>query len=101
MRVRVLVAAVALPLVLWAILPLASSGQSSKQQELSEVQSKIAKARAKIGRKKGPDRTPTTETSPARRRIRKLKGKIGPLQGRQQFIEFARPAKRSELERLQ
>ena len=69
MRVRVLVAAVALPLVLWAILPLASSGQSSKQQELSELHSKIAKARAKIGRKKGAERTLTTEIAGYQRRI--------------------------------
>jgi murein DD-endopeptidase MepM/ murein hydrolase activator NlpD len=101
MRVRVLLAAVALPLVLWAILPLASSGQTSKQQELSELQSKIAKARAKIGRKKGAERTLTTEIAGYQRRIRALQGKIGTLQGRQQVIEVDLDAKRSELERLQ
>jgi murein DD-endopeptidase MepM/ murein hydrolase activator NlpD len=101
MRVRVLVAAVALPLVLWAILPLASSGQSSKQQELSALQSKIAKARAKIGRKKGAERTLTTQISSYQRRIRRLQGKIGTLQGRQEVIEVDLDAKRTELERLQ
>ncbi len=101
MRVRVLFAAVTLPLVLWAILPLASSGQSSKQQELSELQQKIAKARAKIGRKKGAERTLTTEIAGYQRRIRTLQGKIGTLQGRQHVIEVDLGAKRSELERLQ
>jgi murein DD-endopeptidase MepM/ murein hydrolase activator NlpD len=101
MRVRVLLAAVALPLVLWAILPLASSGQTSKQQELSDLHSKIAKARAKIGRKKGAERTLTTEIAGYQRRIRALQGKIGTLQGRQQTIEVDLDAKRTELERLQ
>jgi murein DD-endopeptidase MepM/ murein hydrolase activator NlpD len=101
MRVRVLLAAVALPLVLWALLPLASSGQSSKQQELSDLQSKIAHARDKIGRKKGAERTLTTEIAGYQRRIRLLQGKIGTLQGRQRNIEVDLDAKRSELERLQ
>ena len=101
MRVRVLLAAVALPLALWAILPLASSGQSSKQQELSELRAKIDKARAKIGRKKGAERTLTTEIAGYQRRIRRLQGKIGKLRGRQQVIEVDLDAKRAELERLQ
>ena len=100
MRVRVLIAAVALPLVLWAILPLASSGQS-KQQELSELQSKIAKARAKIGRKKGAERTLSTQIAGYQRRIDRLQGKITTLADRQDVIEIDLNAKRTELERLQ
>src|ERR1700710_2801879 len=101
MRVRVLLAAVALPLALWALLPLASSGQTSKQQELSNLQQKIAKARAKIGRQKGAERTLTTEIAGYQSRTRQLQGKIGKLQGRQQVVEVDLGAKRSELERLQ
>ena len=101
MRVRVLIAAVALPLALWAILPLASSGKPSKQQELSQLQQKIAKARAKIGRKKGAERTLTTEIAGYQQRIRVLQGKIGTLQGRQQVIQIDLDDKRNELERLQ
>ena len=100
MRVRVLIAAVALPLVLWAILPLASSGQS-KQQELSELQSKIAKARAKIGRKKGAERTLSSQIAGYQRRIDRLQGKITTLADRQDIIEIDLNAKRTELERLQ
>ncbi|MDX6677429.1 MAG: hypothetical protein QOE31_1481 [Solirubrobacteraceae bacterium] len=101
MRVRVLFAAAALPLVLWAILPLGSAGQSSKQQELSQLQSKIDRARAKIGRKKGTERVLTTQIAGYSRRIHKLQGHITTLSSRQQVIEVDLDAKRSELERLQ
>jgi len=101
MRVRVLLAAVALPLVLWAILPLASSGQQSKQQELAELRGKIDRARAKIGRTKGAERTLAAQIAGYERRIRRLQGKIAKLQGRQETIEVDLDAKRSELERLQ
>ncbi len=101
MRVRVLLAAAALPLVLWAILPLGSAGQSSKQQELSELQSKIDRARAKIGKKKGAERVLTTQIAGYSRRIRKLQGAITRLSARQQVVEIDLDAKRSELERLQ
>ncbi|MBW3653956.1 MAG: hypothetical protein KY433_10290, partial [Actinobacteria bacterium] len=62
MRVRVLLAAVALPLVLWALLPLPSSGQS-KQEELQRLQQRIDRAREKISRKKGTERVLTTQIS--------------------------------------
>ena len=51
MRARVLLATVALPLVLWALLPLPSSGQS-KQEELDSLQNRIDRARQKIGRRR-------------------------------------------------
>jgi murein DD-endopeptidase MepM/ murein hydrolase activator NlpD len=101
MRARVLLAAVALPLALWAILPLGSAGQSSKQRELSQLQSKIDRARARIGRKKGTERVLTTEIAGYSRRIRRLQGHISTLGTRQQRIEVDLDAKRSELERLQ
>jgi murein DD-endopeptidase MepM/ murein hydrolase activator NlpD len=99
MRVRVLLAAVALPLVLWAVLPLPSSGQS-KQQELQELQRKIDRARDKIGRKKGTERVLTTQISAYNRRIRRLQSKIGTLQTRQERVQVDLDAKRSELESL-
>ena len=101
MRVRVLVAAVALPLALWAILPLGSAGQTSKQQELESLNSRIDNARKKIGRKKGAERVLTTQISGYQRRIRKLQGKITTLASRQDVIEVDLDAKRSELERLE
>jgi len=99
MRVRLLLTAVALPLVLWAVLPMPSSGKS-KQQELSELQSKISSAREKIGRKKGTERALRSQIAGYDRRIRKLQGKIAILQTRQQRVQTDLDAKRSELESL-
>ena len=99
MRVRLLLAVVALPLVLWALLPLPSSGQS-KQEELSSLQQRIDRAREKIGRKKGTERVLTTQISAYNRRIRRLQGRIGTLQTRQQRVQVDLDAKRAELESL-
>jgi murein DD-endopeptidase MepM/ murein hydrolase activator NlpD len=99
MRVRVLLASIALPLILWAALPLPSSGQS-KQEELSKLQSRINEARKKIGRKKGTERVLSTEIAGYTRRIRGLQGKITRLSTRQERIQADLDAKRVELERL-
>ncbi|CAA9514716.1 MAG: Membrane proteins related to metalloendopeptidases [uncultured Solirubrobacteraceae bacterium] len=99
MRVRVLLAAVATALVLWGLLPLSSSGQS-KQEELRKLQQRIDRARDKIGRKKGTERVLTTQISGYNRRIRRLQGRIGTLQTRQQRVQVDLDAKRSELESL-
>ncbi|HWC26718.1 MAG TPA: peptidoglycan DD-metalloendopeptidase family protein [Solirubrobacteraceae bacterium] len=94
MRVRVLLAAVALPIVLWALLPLPSSGQS-KQEELRRLQERIDRARKKIGVKRGTERVLTTQITRYNRRIRRLQGRITDLQARQQRVELERL--RSEL----
>jgi len=101
MRVRVLLAAVALPLALWAIVPIGSAGQTPKQRELAELQAKIDRARAKIGRKKGTERVLSQEIAGYTRRINKLQGNIVRLATRQQTIEVDLDRKRTELERLQ
>ena len=99
MRVRVLLAAVAAALVLWALLPLPSSGQS-KQEELQRLQQRIDRARGKIGRKKGTERVLTTQISRYNRRIRRLQGRIGTLQTRQGRVQVDLDDKRAELESL-
>jgi murein DD-endopeptidase MepM/ murein hydrolase activator NlpD len=99
MRVRVLLAAIALPLVLWALLPLPSSGRS-KQEELDQLHQRIDRARQKIGRKRGTERVLTTQISSYNRRIRRLQGKIATLQTRQQRVQADLDAKRTELELL-
>jgi murein DD-endopeptidase MepM/ murein hydrolase activator NlpD len=99
MRVRVLVAAIALPLVLWGALPLQSSGQS-KQQELSKLQARIAQARKKIGRKKGAERVLSSQIAGYTHRITRLQGRITTLGTRQERIQADLDAKRAELERL-
>jgi murein DD-endopeptidase MepM/ murein hydrolase activator NlpD len=100
-RVRVLLAAVALLLWLWVLLPSGSAGQTSKQQELQSLQQRIDNARAKIGRKKGTERVLTSQIAGYQRRIDRLQGKIGTLASRQQTIEVDLDSKRSELEALQ
>ncbi|MDP2711700.1 MAG: peptidoglycan DD-metalloendopeptidase family protein [Solirubrobacteraceae bacterium] len=99
MRVRILLTAVALPLLLWAVLPLPSAGQS-KQQELQELQSKINDARSKIGKKRGTERALNAEIAGYDRRIKRLQGRITTLQVRQQRVQVDLDAKRSELESL-
>jgi len=99
MRARVLLATVALPLALWAVLPLPSSGQS-KQEELSRLQNRIDRAREKIGRKKGAERVLTGQIAGYSRRIRRLQGKIFKLNNRQRVFQTDLDAKRAELERL-
>jgi murein DD-endopeptidase MepM/ murein hydrolase activator NlpD len=100
-RVRVLLAAVALPLWLWVLLPSGSAGQTSKQQELQSLQQRIDNARAKIGRKKGTERMLGAQIAGYQRRIDRLQGKIGTLASRQQTIEVDLDKKRTELEALQ
>ncbi len=99
MRARVLIAAIVLPLLLWAALPLPSSGQS-KQEELNSLQSRIDAARKKIGRKKGTERVLTSEITGYTRRINRLQGKISTLGTRQERIQADLDAKRAELESL-
>jgi murein DD-endopeptidase MepM/ murein hydrolase activator NlpD len=99
MRVRVLLASIALPLVLWAALPLPSSGQS-KQQELNKLQNRINEARKKIGRKKGTERVLSSEIAGYTQRINRLQGKITTLSTRQERIQADLDAKRAELEQL-
>jgi murein DD-endopeptidase MepM/ murein hydrolase activator NlpD len=99
MRVRLLLTAVALPLLLWAVLPMPSSGKS-KQEELNELQSKISSARDKVGRKKGTERALRQQIAGYDRRIRTLQGRIATLQTRQEQVQGDLDAKRTELESL-
>jgi len=100
MRGRLLLAALALPLVLWAALPLASLGQSSKQDKLSKLEQRIDRTRDKIGRKRGSERVLSSEITGYTRRIDRLQGTISTLSARQQRIQADLDAKLAELERL-
>src|SRR3954453_4828153 len=75
MRVRVLVACVVLPAVLWAILPVGSLGSP----RLSTIQHKIGVTQGLIGRKRGTERLLTTQISAYNRRIGSLQGRISTL----------------------
>ncbi|MEA2289814.1 MAG: hypothetical protein QOD55_1811 [Solirubrobacteraceae bacterium] len=99
MRIRLLIAAAALPLVLWAALPLPSEGAS--QSQLNDIQKKIRSAQGRIGKRKGTERVLTTQITAYNRRIDTLQARIGRLERRQTAVQGDLDRKRSELNRLQ
>jgi murein DD-endopeptidase MepM/ murein hydrolase activator NlpD len=100
MRVRLLIAGLALPLALWAALPLASDG-ASPGSRLNDVQKKIQATQGRIGRRKGTERVLTTQISAYSARIGALQARIGRLERRQAQVQADLDHKRAELARLQ
>jgi murein DD-endopeptidase MepM/ murein hydrolase activator NlpD len=98
MRLRLLATVVVLPLLLWAALPLVSSGQQARQ---SQLQKKIEVKRGQIGRKKGTERVLSSEIQQYTRRIGRLERRIGSLRSRQDRIQADLDAKRAQLARTQ
>jgi murein DD-endopeptidase MepM/ murein hydrolase activator NlpD len=99
MRFRVLIAAAALPLLLWAALPLASDG--SPRSRLNDVQKKIQSTQGRIGKRKGTERVLTSQISSYNARIGTLQARIGRLERRQAAVQADLDHKRAELNRLQ
>jgi len=95
-RVSLLLAVAALPLGLWAALPLISPGQSP-----DALQRRIDRAQDKIRWRKGRERVLTTDISRVSRQIGGLQADITTLQGRQVRLQADLDAKRLELARLQ
>lgn len=100
MRLRLLIGAVALPLVLWAFLPVLSSGAPSRQSAAA-IQKKIAVTQGKIGTRKQKERVLTSEIAGYSRRIRGLQSRIGTLQSRQDRVQAQLDVKQLELRRTQ
>ena len=100
MRIRLLIAAAALPFALWALLPLPSDG-ASPSSRLNDVQKKIQTTRGKIGRRKGTERVLTTQITAYNARIGTLQARIGRLERRQAQVQADLDHKRDELNRLQ
>jgi murein DD-endopeptidase MepM/ murein hydrolase activator NlpD len=98
-RLALLAGVVAVPLGLWAVLPLPSSG--SPQGRAARLQDKIEAKRGAIEHKRGRERVLSSDIAAYSRRIRDLQGDIDGLQTRQARIEEDLAAKRAELERLQ
>jgi murein DD-endopeptidase MepM/ murein hydrolase activator NlpD len=96
MRLRVLLACVVLPLLLWAVLPVGSPATS-----LTTVQKKIQSTQGKIGRKKGTERLLTTQISAYNRRIETLQGKITTLGSREARLQADLDRKRALLAQTQ
>ena len=95
-RLTLLLAVVALPLALWAVLPLGSSGQST-----NELQNKIDRKRDQIEAHKGKERVLTTDISAFTRKISGLQADITNLQTKQVALEADLEAKRAELAQIQ
>jgi murein DD-endopeptidase MepM/ murein hydrolase activator NlpD len=95
-RLSLLLAGAALPLALWAALPLISSGQSPEA-----LQRQIDRTRDRIEWRKGRERVLTTEVSAFTHRISSLQADITSLQSRQVSLQADLDAKRAELARIQ
>jgi peptidoglycan DL-endopeptidase CwlO len=100
MRIRLLIAGAALPLVLWAALPLQSDG-ASPQSRLNHVQKKIRSTQGRIGRRKGTERVLTSQITAYNARIGSLQARIGRLERRQAAVQADLDRKQAELEKLQ
>ena len=96
-----LIATVALPLALWALLPLSSDGASSPRGKLGDVQKKIQATQGKIGKRKGTERVLTSQITTYNRKIGSLQARIGRLEARQAEVQADLDHKREELTRLQ
>jgi peptidoglycan DL-endopeptidase CwlO len=91
-----LLAVVALPLALWAVLPLSSTGQSP-----TELQRKIDRKQDQIQWRRGRERVLTSDISAYTRRIGDLQADITELQGRQVRLQADLDAKRAQLAEIQ
>src|SRR4051812_8608941 len=97
LRLRVLIVVAAVPLVLWGVLPLVSSGQPSPNQ----LQHKIDRKEAQIRYHRGRERLLTSDISAYTHQISSLQSDITRLQTRQTRIEVDLAAKRAQLARIQ
>jgi len=95
-RLSLLLAVAALPLVLWAALPLVSAGDSPQ-----EIQRQIARNRAKIEQHRGRERVLTSDISAYTSRIGSLQADITVLQTKQVRLQSNLDAKRAELAQIQ
>ncbi len=99
-RLIVLIACVAVPFALWAALPLGSDAATPSQGKLDELNGKIDRTRDKIGRKKGAEKTLSSDIAQYSQRIRRLQSKIAALASRQEVLQRDLDAKRAELEQV-
>ena len=92
-RLSLLLLVAAMPLALWAVLPLGSSGQN--------LQQKIDRGRAKIDQHRGRERVLTTQVSAFTSKINGLQADITVLQTKQVRLQSNLDAKRAELAQIQ
>ncbi len=99
MRVRLLIACAVVPLVIWGVLPLVS-GAAPNQARIAELDKKIDRARDKVGKKKGAERSLSVDIQSYSRRIVRLQGRIDVLASRQATLQADLDRKQAELEKL-
>src|SRR4051812_30258325 len=92
-RLRLLLVAAAVPLLLWGLLPVLSQGQG--------LEGGIDNKRAQIDAKRVGERVLTSEITSLSRQIGTLQREITTLETRQVRLEAALAAKREELARIQ
>lgn len=92
LRLSVLVLVASLPFVLWSVLPVGSSAQST-----DKIQKKIDRNNSLIGGHKARERVLTSDISSQSRRINALQSDITRLSNRQQKLQTSLDAKRAEL----
>lgn len=99
MRLRLALAGVGLPLLLWGVLPIVSAGAPSGSA--ATLQNKINKKQTELNSKLGKERVLSTDIERYSGRINKLQRKIDVLRTRQDRIQGDLNAKRAELEEIQ
>jgi murein DD-endopeptidase MepM/ murein hydrolase activator NlpD len=92
-RLRLLIAAVSAPLLLWALSPMVSPGAS--------IQDKIQSKQREIDRHKGRERVLASDISAYTKRINVLQADITTLQAQQVRLQADLSAKQAELARIQ
>lgn len=100
MRLRLLLISVVAPLVLWAALPMVSSGEPSARSAQA-IQKKIQITQGKIGKRKGTERVLTKDIQRYNRRIETLQERIDRFNRRQAVVQNDLDVKRAELQRIQ
>jgi murein DD-endopeptidase MepM/ murein hydrolase activator NlpD len=99
MRLRILLAALLLPLLLWVALPLVSS--ADPQSQVDRLQGRIDQKQGQLDKAKGRARILTSDITAFTRRIGALQGSVNALQSRQDQIQTELDAKKRELSRTQ
>jgi murein DD-endopeptidase MepM/ murein hydrolase activator NlpD len=99
MRLRLLLLAFAIPLLLWGALPLVSS--ADEQDKVARLQRKIDDAQGKLSHVNGKAKVLTSDITSLTRRIDTLQGGITTLQRRQNAIQSDLNVRRGALERTQ
>jgi murein DD-endopeptidase MepM/ murein hydrolase activator NlpD len=92
-RLRLLIVAVSAPLLVWALLPMVSSGAS--------IQDKIQSKQREIERHKGKERVLASDIAAYTKRIDVLQSDITTLQAKQVRLQADLDAKQAELARIQ